>query len=52
MPEDDLGHFVIEAVDWLPLEKSGVNHCGMGDAQLPLHLMQALHNDCNANGES
>jgi hypothetical protein len=31
VPEDDLVHFVIEAVDRLPLESFRVNHRGTGE---------------------
>jgi transposase len=50
VPEDDLVHFVIEAVDRLPLEKFRVNHWGTGDAQFPPHMMLALLIYCYANG--
>ena len=33
MPEDDLVHFVIEAVASFPLESFRVNHRGTGDKQ-------------------
>jgi hypothetical protein len=39
VPEDDLVHFVIEAVDRLPLESFRVNHRGTGAKQFPLHGM-------------
>ena len=35
VPEDDLVHFVIEAVDRLPLENFRVNHRGTGAKQFP-----------------
>lgn len=50
VPEDDLVHFVIEAVDRLPLEKFRVNHRGTGDAQFPPHIMLALLIYSYANG--
>ena len=34
--EDDLVHFVIEAVDRLPLEIFQINHRGSGDEQTSL----------------
>jgi hypothetical protein len=40
--EDDLVHFVIEAVDRLPLEIFQVNHRGTGDQQFPPHMMLSL----------
>jgi transposase len=50
VPEDDLVHFVIEAVDRLGLEKFRVNHRGTGDEQFPPHMMLALLIYCYANG--
>ena len=48
--EDDLVHFVIEAVERLPLSAFAVNHKGCGDEQFPPHLMLALLIYCYANG--
>jgi transposase len=48
--EDDLVHFVIQAVDRLPLSTFAVNHKGTGDAQYPPHTMLALLIYCYANG--
>lgn len=48
--EDDLVHFVIEAVQRLPLGKFAVNHKGCGDEQYPPHLLLALLIYCYANG--
>jgi transposase len=48
--EDDLVHFVIEAVERLPLSTFAVNHRGCGDEQYPPHLMLALLVYCYANG--
>ena len=48
--EDDLVHFVIEAVERLPLSAFAVNHKGTGDAQFPPHLMLALLIYSYANG--
>jgi transposase/Skp family chaperone for outer membrane proteins len=50
VPEDDLVHFVIEAVDRLPLESFRVNHRGTGDKQFPPHMMLALLVYSYANG--
>lgn len=47
--EDDLVHFVIEAVERLPLDTFAVNHKGCGDEQYPPHLMLALLIYCYAN---
>src|SRR5262245_20075362 len=48
--EDDLVHFVIEAVERLPLSSFVVNHRGSGDEQYPPHTMLALLIYCYANG--
>ena len=40
VPEDDLVHFVIEAVERLPLESFRVNHRGTGDKQFPPRSVQ------------
>jgi transposase len=50
VPEDDLVHFVIEAVERLPLESFRVNHRGTGDKQFPPHMMLALLIYSYANG--
>ena len=47
--EDDLVHFVIEAVDRLPLSTFQINSRGCGDAQYPPHMMLALLIYCYAN---
>ncbi len=39
--KDDLVHFVIEAVDRLPLESSRVNQRDTGDEQFPPNMMLA-----------
>ena len=48
--EDDLVHFVISAVDRLPLSTFAVNHKGCGDEQYPPHMMLALLLYGYANG--
>ncbi|MBI2514178.1 MAG: transposase, partial [Opitutae bacterium] len=48
--EDDLVHFVIAAVERLPLTQFAVNHKGSGDEQYPPHLLLALLIYCYANG--
>jgi len=48
--EDDLVHFVISAVERLPLSLFAVNGKGCGDAQYPPHAMLALLIYCYANG--
>jgi transposase len=48
--EDDLVHFIIEAVERLPLEIFQINHRGSGDAQFPPRMMLALLIYCYANG--
>ena len=50
VPEDDLVHFIIEAVQRLPLEDFQVNHRGTGNRQFPPHMMLALLIYCYANG--
>ena len=50
MAEDDLVHFIIQAVDRLPLSTFAVNHKGCGDEQYPPHMMLALLIYCYANG--
>jgi len=49
VPDDDLVHFVIEAVDRLPLDIFQVNHRGTGNKQYPPHTMLALLIYCYAN---
>lgn len=48
--EDDLVHFVIQAVERLPLSTFAVNDKGCGDEQYPPHTMLALLIYCYANG--
>jgi transposase len=48
--DDELVHFVIEAVDRLALEEFRVNQRGTGDAQFPPHMMLSLLIYCYANG--
>lgn len=48
--EDDLVHFVIEAVERLPLSTFAVNHRGSGDPQFPPAMLLALLSYCYANG--
>jgi transposase len=50
LPEDDFVHFVIEAVESIPLDKFKVNYRGTGDAQYHPHLMLALLIYCYSNG--
>ena len=50
IPEDDLVHFVIEAVEGLDLRVFRVNARGSGSAQYPPHMMLALLIYCYANG--
>lgn len=50
VPEDDLVHFIIEAVHRLPLEAFQVNHRGTGNRQFPPHMMLSLLIYCYANG--
>ena len=50
VPEDDLVHFVIEAVEGLDLASFKVNVKGPGSAQYPPHMMLSLLIYCYANG--
>jgi len=50
VPEDDLVHFVIEAVKTLPAGEFVVNGRGTGYAQYPPSMMLALVIYCYANG--
>ena len=50
VPEDDLVHFVIEAVKTLPTGEFVVNERGTGYAQYPPSMMLALVIYCYANG--
>ena len=48
--EDDLVHFVLEAVETVPLSRFGVNCRGSGSEQFPPRMMLALVVYCYANG--
>jgi transposase len=50
VPEDDLVHFVIEAVERLPLKSFKVNNRGTGSAQMHPHVMLSLLIYSYANG--
>ena len=50
VPEDDLVHFIIEAVESMPLHAFQVNRRGTGSAQYPPHMMLSLLLYCYANG--
>jgi transposase len=50
VPEDDLVHFIIEAVKTLPIGEFMVNERGRGYAQYPPSMMLALLIYCYANG--
>ena len=50
VPEDDLAHFVLEAVERVPMESFVVNERGTGSAQYPPRLMLALVVYSYANG--
>jgi len=50
IPEDDMVHFVIEAVEKLALRSFKVNVRGTGSAQYPPHMMLSLLIYCYANG--
>jgi transposase len=48
--EDDMVHFVIDAIEGMRVEKFKVNHCGTGSAQYPPRMMLELLIYCYANG--
>ena len=48
--DDDLVHFIIEAVERLPLSSFKTNTRGCGNAQMPPHMMLALLIYCYSNG--
>lgn len=50
IPEDDLAHFVIEAVDGVAMSAFKVNHRGTGSAQYHPRMMLSLVIYCYANG--
>ena len=50
VPEDDLAHFVVEAVDRVPMSAFAVNERGTGSAQYHPRMMLALLVYCYANG--
>jgi transposase len=50
IPEDDLAHFVIEAVERVEMSAFKVNHRGTGSAQYHPRMMLALLMYCYANG--
>ena len=50
LPEDDLAHFVVAAVERVPLSDFVVNSRGTGSAQYPPRMMLALLIYCYANG--
>ncbi len=50
VPDNDLAHFVIDAVAALSLDRISVNHRGTGDAQFPPAMMLALLIYCYATG--
>ncbi len=50
IPEDDLVHFVIEAVERVEMNAFKVNHFGTGSAQYHPRMMLALLIYCYANG--
>ena len=50
IPEDDLAHFVIEAVERVDMGAFKVNHRGTGSAQYHPRMMLALLIYCYANG--
>ena len=52
LPEDDLAHFVVEAVERVPLERFQVNERGTGSAQYHPRMMLALLVPATRTGSS
>ena len=50
IPENDLAHFVIDAVAALKPDQCSINHRGTGDAQYPPEMMLSLLVYCYATG--
>ena len=50
VPEDDLAHFVLEAVERVPMSAFQVNERGTGSAQYHPRMMLGLLIYCYANG--
>ena len=50
IPDNDLAHFVIDAVAALKLDQCSINHRGTGDAQYPPEMMLSLLVYCYATG--
>lgn len=50
IPENDLAHFVIDAVAALKLDYCNINHRGTGDAQYPPEMMLSVLVYCYATG--
>ena len=50
IPDNDLAHFVIDAVAALRLDARRINHRGTGDAQYPPEMMLSLLVYCYATG--
>lgn len=52
VPADHIVHFILEAVEQVPVEHFQVNHRGTGSAQYPPAMMLALLIYCYATGRS
>jgi transposase len=50
IPDDHLVHFIVDAVEQLPLAHFQVNHRGTGSEQYPPAMMLALLIYCYATG--
>ena len=50
VPDNDLSHFVIDAIGALDLSHYSINHRGTGDAKFPPAMMLALLIYCYATG--
>jgi transposase len=50
VPEDDMVHFVLEAVEAIPQSSFAVNYRGTGSAQYPPQMLPALLIYCYSQG--
>lgn len=48
--EDDLAHFILEAMETVPSDLAAINHRGSGSEQYPAGMMMALLLYCYASG--
>jgi transposase len=50
IPEDDIVHFIIEAVELVPMSEFHINHKGTGKVQYHPQMMLALLLYCYSHG--